>query len=289
MIIYTPYTYLIGWSKHQKFYYGRRTSKSCHPSELWKSYFTSSRHVKEFRKKFGDPDIIQIRRAFNTPRKARIWEDKVLRRLDAAKNPKFLNKRNGDSSDKFNTAGTANAKTSSGEYLGAISLTDPRWQSGEIVGANAGIRFPYKSRDSTKGTCTFLDIKDGSYKRAHVSDPRVISGELIHASKGKKLGKQTKEHVAKRVTNCKPRSEEVNVRLAKQWSDLRKGKAAAKDFDGNSLGLIDLMDPRWGIEIFKSRHYSSSSTNSSTSKSDLPSSAQSCIRLWYWISACINP
>lgn len=35
MDIYTPYTYLIGWSKQNKFYYGRRTAKNCHPKEFW--------------------------------------------------------------------------------------------------------------------------------------------------------------------------------------------------------------------------------------------------------------
>lgn len=45
------YTYLIGWSNHNKWYYGRRTAKNCHPNEFWKTYFTSSKYVKEFRKK----------------------------------------------------------------------------------------------------------------------------------------------------------------------------------------------------------------------------------------------
>jgi hypothetical protein len=42
----TPYTYLIGWSHLNKWYYGRRTAKGCHPSELWVKYFTSSKSVK---------------------------------------------------------------------------------------------------------------------------------------------------------------------------------------------------------------------------------------------------
>jgi len=38
-----PYTYLIGWSNLNTWYYGRRTSKNCHPSDLWQKYFTSSK------------------------------------------------------------------------------------------------------------------------------------------------------------------------------------------------------------------------------------------------------
>lgn len=34
----TPYTYLIGWSKHNKFYYGVRYAKNSNPKELWITY-----------------------------------------------------------------------------------------------------------------------------------------------------------------------------------------------------------------------------------------------------------
>lgn len=51
---HVPYTYLIGWSKLNKWYYGSRTAKNCHPSELWIKYFTSSKFVKEFRRLYGE-------------------------------------------------------------------------------------------------------------------------------------------------------------------------------------------------------------------------------------------
>ena len=91
MTIYTPYTYLIGWSDLNKFYYGVRYAKNCHPDELWKSYFTSSKHVKDFRKKYGDPDIVQIRKTFDNSESSRIWESKVLRRVKAKNKKYFLN------------------------------------------------------------------------------------------------------------------------------------------------------------------------------------------------------
>lgn len=90
------YTYLIGWSKHNKWYYGRRTAKNCHPTELWKKYFTSSKYVKEFRKINGEPDIIQIRKTFSDVKICSKWESRVLSRLDVQKNENWLNKKNGD-------------------------------------------------------------------------------------------------------------------------------------------------------------------------------------------------
>lgn len=87
----TPYTYLIGWSKLDKFYYGVRYAKTCIPDDLWVRYFTSSKLVKHYRNLYGEPDIIQVRRTFNDKVKAADWEAKVLRRLKIKTNEKMLN------------------------------------------------------------------------------------------------------------------------------------------------------------------------------------------------------
>lgn len=97
MTIYQPYTYLIGWSSHNKWYYGVRFADysekdTANPSELWVSYFTSSKYVAETRLLFGEPDVIEIRKTFSNKEKARRWEHKVLRRLNAATREEFINK-----------------------------------------------------------------------------------------------------------------------------------------------------------------------------------------------------
>lgn len=86
-----PYTYLIGWSNLDKWYYGVRYSKKANPEDLWKTYFTSSKIVKEFIEANGNPDIIEIRKTFNSHIKAKNYEDKVLRRLKVNKSDKWLN------------------------------------------------------------------------------------------------------------------------------------------------------------------------------------------------------
>ena len=96
--IYTiPYTYLIGWSSLDLYYYGRRTAQGCNPSDLFESYFTSSNEVKSYILEYGHPDIVQIRRTFDSVSECCEWECTVLRRLDAKNHPRFLNKTNGDS------------------------------------------------------------------------------------------------------------------------------------------------------------------------------------------------
>lgn len=91
MPIYQPYTYLIGWSAYNKYYYGVRYSKKSNPSDLWVKYFTSSSYVKEFRKKYGEPDIIQVRKTFDNETSARLWEMKVLQKMDVLNREDFLN------------------------------------------------------------------------------------------------------------------------------------------------------------------------------------------------------
>lgn len=96
MSIYQPYTYLIGWSHHNVWYYGVQHRKNAKPNNLWKSYFTSSRYVKRFREQYGEPDVIEIRKTFTSKHDALLWEEKVLRRINAAADEKWLNRRSGN-------------------------------------------------------------------------------------------------------------------------------------------------------------------------------------------------
>lgn len=88
----TCYTYLIGWSKHNKWYYGVRYAKLAKPEDLFVTYFTSSRYVKNFIKENGTPDIIQIRKVFENVEAALKWEAKVITRLGIVKRKDFLNR-----------------------------------------------------------------------------------------------------------------------------------------------------------------------------------------------------
>jgi hypothetical protein len=95
----TPYTYFIQWSKTGMKYYGVRYAKNCNPSDLWNTYFTSSPTVTEYVQKYGNPDIIQIRKIFNNIDQARLWEHKVLKRLKVIIRDDYLNKSDSKSID----------------------------------------------------------------------------------------------------------------------------------------------------------------------------------------------
>lgn len=75
------YTYLLGWKIQNKWYYGCRYASAATPDDLFVSYFTSSKYVREFIKIHGNPDIIQIRKIFESKEGSLIWENRVLKRL----------------------------------------------------------------------------------------------------------------------------------------------------------------------------------------------------------------
>lgn len=88
-----PYTYLIKFIPTGQCYYGVRYSKNYTPDDLWVTYFTSSRFVKKLITEYGKNSFTyEVRRTFTSATQARRWEEKVLRRLNAAKRDIFINK-----------------------------------------------------------------------------------------------------------------------------------------------------------------------------------------------------
>ena len=109
--MFIPFTYLIGWTAHNRWYYGARYAKGCFPKDLWFSYFTSSKQVKAFREQHGEPDVIEVRRTFLSQSDARFWEHKVLRRLNVIDSERWLNKSQADGKFICTRAHRRNSKT----------------------------------------------------------------------------------------------------------------------------------------------------------------------------------
>lgn len=92
--MYEPYVYLIGWKELDKWYIGSeygRKSKVANPKNLWTNYFTSSKIVEEYRKIYGEPDVIEIRKTFRTAEETIEYEYKLLQRLNVVRTSKWLN------------------------------------------------------------------------------------------------------------------------------------------------------------------------------------------------------
>ena len=95
-----PFTYLVGWSNLDKWYYGVRYCNQSNPVDLWSIYFTSSLKVKEYRNIYGEPDVIQVRKIFTNPMEALDYEQKVLKKLKIKTNNRWLNEAIGKPSFK---------------------------------------------------------------------------------------------------------------------------------------------------------------------------------------------
>lgn len=87
-----PYTYHLYHKLTNKHYYGVRWSKNCCPTELWVTYFSSSKKVKNLIKTYGKESFdFEIRKIFKSSDQAIQWEAKVLRRLKVLSNENWLN------------------------------------------------------------------------------------------------------------------------------------------------------------------------------------------------------
>ena len=90
---YLSYTYLIGWTEHDTWYYGVRTANKHEPEkDLWVHYFTSSKQVTKFRELHDEPDVIRIDETFDDKEKAIEFEVQKLNEFDVLNESKWLNR-----------------------------------------------------------------------------------------------------------------------------------------------------------------------------------------------------
>lgn len=99
-----PFTYLLKHIPTNKYYYGVKFKKSCHPNDFWTKYFTSSKKVKGLIRKYGKKSFIfEVRKTFKTAKQAMNWEHKVLRRMKVIYRNDFLNQTDNKSIDPKTT------------------------------------------------------------------------------------------------------------------------------------------------------------------------------------------
>jgi group I intron endonuclease len=165
-----PYTYYLYHKPTGKHYYGVRTAKDCHPDELWKTYFSTSKIVKSLREQHGDDSFeYEVRKLFETSEDALSWETKFLTRIDAASKDEWLNRHNGGKN--FCTTGI------------------PSW----IVGKTHSERTRKKISEKRK---SYVGEKHPMYGKTHSEE----SKQKMAINREKKLGKDNhfygKQHSA---------------------------------------------------------------------------------------------
>jgi hypothetical protein len=165
----TPYTYLIGWSNLNKFYYGAQWNKKSNPNDLMTKYFTSSKIVKHYIQTYGLPDIIKIRKIFDTAEKCKHWESAVLDHFLGDK--RFLNIYNNLGKNQFNSTGKVTVRDSDGNIF-MTSIDDPLYINGEF-------------KHISVGYVVVFDPKLNKNIKILKTDHRFRTGKLQSPNKGK--------------------------------------------------------------------------------------------------------
>lgn len=196
------YTYLIGWKELDVWYYGVRYARGCNVGELWKTYFTSSKHVSSFCQENGAPNVIQIRKTFDDIDSARKWENKVLKRMNVVNRANFLNKTDNISIDP-----------SSSRHFG-----DDNWMRNQNWNVAAGGR------------------KHPRLDKLHTSESKKRISESLKGSNNPNFGKnQSEEHKHKRSISMigknlgKTRTEEQKLKLKNRKSAYSMGYVRPKE------------------------------------------------------------
>lgn len=205
--IYTPFTYLIGWKELNRWYYGVRFARGCHPDDLWTKYFTSSKYVQKMRGEYGEPNVVEIRQTFDDSLQAREWEEKVIRRIRAVNSLKWLNKQNGGTKFSIDSH-SIETKIKIGER----KKGKPSWNIGVSPSQETRIKMSDSNRGKVRSEETRLSISNAMRGKLKSKEHRSKMSAMRKGKPGKPL---TEEHKAKirSAKIGKPRS--VKTRTAK--------------------------------------------------------------------------
>lgn len=190
-----PYTYIIGWSSLNTYYYGVRVANEHDPDDdLWKHYFTSSNSVKEYCKQNGDPDIVQIDQIFDDKDSAVNYENNYILENKLYLDGNWLNK-------------------------SAWPLIDNR---GRLHSEDAKA----KMSASKKGRPGKSPSDETREKLSMIAKNRVYTEEtrmrMAAARRGKTVSNETKAKMAESQTG-KPKSEETRKKISESLRRKKRG------------------------------------------------------------------
>lgn len=208
-----PYVYHIAWSSLDVHYYGVRFSAGCSPDDLWNPYRTSSEYVRRFIRANGEPDIIEVRKVFDTVEDALKWETRFLVKIDAARHANWLNRHNG----ARNFATTKESAMKAGLAL-------------------RGRKFGTKYHNPKTGEITHVKegktVPKGYVKGGPKQSPETIAARVIHV-RGKPKTEDHKRKMSEAKLGTKRTAE-----ATKNAADAKRGMPLGKKYYNAELDVI---------------------------------------------------
>lgn len=211
MHIYRPYTYLLKFKPTGQLYYGcsyaNNKAKTAHPSQLWCSYFTSSKIIKRLIQEHGIESFeYQVRRTFKTAEAALLWEQKLLTRVNAVKSTNWLNRTNGNK--KFYLTDDARKRMSEAKKGKKLSA-ETRKKLSEICknrSEDEKIAIKIKASKSLTGRKQSEETKQkisNSHKgRSFTDDHRQKISDSRRGQPGPRKGKKASPETIERMRNA---------------------------------------------------------------------------------------
>lgn len=194
--MFIPYTYVLTHLPTGKRYYGVRYSKKANPSDLWVTYFSSSRLVKALpREEFK----AEIRKTFATAEEALRWEQQVIKRLRLDLNQEWFNQ----------------------HYIGSKfkpTVITPEHRA-KIAAANRGKKRSQEIRERMRWTPEMRSRWLVANKnRPPMSEE--TKRKIAEANIGKKMDRSIAEKIGE-AHKGKKRSEETKAKMRAAWEARR--------------------------------------------------------------------
>lgn len=178
----TCYTYLIVCRPTNQWYYGVRHAQDAHPDELWKTYFTSSKHVQRLIEEHGESAFTyEVRKTFDSRDSALQWEKNVLIRMKAVSRSDCINRSTGFGGYQKNSIIQTNLERRGVEW----PFQDPEVQK--------KARATTKNRDKKR----FNERVKATSRRKRGVDHHLQSSEIIEKMNATFMEKYGVSHVSK--------------------------------------------------------------------------------------------
>ena len=209
---YLSYTYLIGWTEHDTWYYGVRTANKHEPeNDLWVHYFTSSKHVTKFRELHGEPDVVQIDETFDSKVDACDYETRKLKELNILNETKWLNR-------NINHV----IKNEIHPNVGKMSIWNPSLRKAKFIKVHEPIPVGWKKGRVPMSEESRQKMKNAWRKRRLIPVSEETRKKLSEANKGRKHSEETKAKISRSHIGRKYPKQSANSN--KKRSETLKGR-----------------------------------------------------------------